>query len=238
MPGQMYGPRKTYLSIAQGAIRQTVSEQTEGAIRRDYEMKDGTKGYKFEFVYKSWEGKIKDIRVKDGKFGEVCEIEFDDAVLSLGTKSRYFMDLIKRLMNANVNRTMTFTPYDFETDGKKLTGVSLVQNGEKIPNYYWDDVNKMTINGMPVPNFNTKQARTRDWEAYWLQVQGFLVDEVEKIKNMIENSKPEQVEDDEKLEEDFADQTIPTVEKDGSFNYDFPEKQNQEDEVRLEDVPF
>lgn len=228
MPGINYESRKNYLSIAQGAIRQTVSEHTPGGIRRDYETSDGTKGYKFEFVYKSWEGKIIDIRVKDGKFGEVCEIEFDDAVLSLGTSGRYFMDLIKKLRNININRTVTLTPYDFESDGKKLVGVSVVQNGEKIPNYYWDKVKEKTVNGFPIPTFNTRQAKTRDWDKYWIDVTEFLVSEIEKIRENIKKDVIERVDDDEKVENE-----IPVI---GEDTTDFSFK--DDDEIQLSDVPF
>jgi hypothetical protein len=59
-----------YLSIIGGNLSQKVEENTPGAKRREYEIKDGETGVKFELQYKNLVGKISGMEFKDGAFGE------------------------------------------------------------------------------------------------------------------------------------------------------------------------
>jgi hypothetical protein len=184
MPGTMFGERKTYLSIVQGRLRQKVDEGTVGAEKREYELKNGTKGSKWELVYKSWDGIIEDLRLKDGDFGEVLEVVFQDAILTVGVDSRYFDDIIKKLMNIDINQKVVLSPYDFESDGKKRQGMTVYQF-DKVSSYYEDD-KKKTINGLPPFPENWKTYKKDDWKLYSLTVKKFLKGEIAKITAKIE----------------------------------------------------
>lgn len=246
MPGKQFGSRKIYLSIVQGSLRQKVDESTKGAQKREYELKDGTKKVKYELVFMEWSGLIKDLRIKDTDFGEVLEVEFDDAILTMNTDSRYFQDFVKKIMGANVNQTISVHPYDFEADGKKLKGISMEQNGVKLKNYYWNDVDKVACNGIPLPIGDTKYFKKKDWQKYYLELTIFLTKELEKVREVIEKRVPvesTEAPDDERPEPDNSDIRPDEIVKeeneepkgDGKV---YVETENPDGTISKEEVPF
>lgn len=232
MPGTSFGVRKPYLSIIQGTLRQKVSSDTPEAVKREYELKNGTKGVKWELIFKEWSGKIVDFRLKDSEYGEAFELELEDAVITMNTESRSFADFAKKFMSANLGKSITFHPYDFEVDGKKLVGVKLSQGGntekDKLKNYYWDDVEQKSVHGFPEPIGNTKHFKKKDWQKYFLDVTIFLTNELTKFREQIPKDVPlESMElPGENVKEDIE---IPIIE---------PEKKKDDGEIKLEDVPF
>lgn len=219
MPGELLKTTKPYLSIVQGRLNQKVSEDTEGAVKREYELKDGTKGVKFVKYFKNWTGRITDLRVKQTDFGQMLDVVFDDAVLSLNTESRYFTDFSKKLRGANVNQPITIAPFDFEPDGKRVVGVLMVQNGQKLRNYYWENETKRTINGFPIPQ--EKNMTKDDWKVFFIGVKKFLLKELELIKQEIN---PE-------VTQEMVDE---------SFDEAIVEAQNEmeDEEIDVKNIPF
>lgn len=59
-----------YFSIIGGTLVVAVTEDTEGAIRREYEKSDGTKGVKYEKKYRNLRGVIVNMEFQDTDFGE------------------------------------------------------------------------------------------------------------------------------------------------------------------------
>lgn len=235
MPGETFGSNKPYIYIIEGVLKQNASETTPRAERRDYELKNGTKGTKYEISYKSWTGKIQDLIVKKGKYGEMLEVEFDDAIFTIGTESRYFKDFVQKLASANVNRPITISPYAFESNGKPLKGVTIYQDGEKLKSWYWDDgigEKGAYCNGFPKPKGDVSKFNEDDWKVYYIGVKKFLIQELDDIKNELafsdEATQPEPMED------------IPTIEEtpETPETPEIAEVNDEEVTVGGEKVPF
>ncbi len=103
MPGNMISNSdKPYLRIVGGNLVQKVDEDTKGAKLRRWKTPEGKEGSTWELTYMNWTGKIKSIINKETQYGEVCNIDFGDAVLTLNTSSKYFSDLVSKLFNADL----------------------------------------------------------------------------------------------------------------------------------------
>lgn len=169
----MQGGTGTYLQIIKGQLKQKVEEGTPGAEKREYELKDGTKGEKWEIPYDGWMGKIKELRIKEKDFGDVLDVVFDDAILSISMDSRYFADFVKKFASANPNEEISINPYDFTgDDGKRKTGLSMVQNNEKLKDYFESFKDGKFLYGFPKPEGDERTSD--DWKIYFLKVKKFL----------------------------------------------------------------
>ena len=210
---------KVYLSIVGGDFSQKVEEGTPNAVRREYKLKNGTQGVKYEIIHKGWFGIIRDIKLKQTDFGEVVNVFFDDAIVSIQTDSRYFSDFAKKIMSANLEEKIFLSPFDFESDdGKRIIGMSVIQNGTKLTNYYWDTENEKPTNGFPEPEGNTSSYSKDDWKIFFIGVKKFLLNELEKLEfsDKVEEHEVEQPQEEE----------IPIIQVE------------DEEEVKVEDVPF
>jgi hypothetical protein len=171
---------KPYLGIVNGYFSQTVDKDTPKAKLREYELKDGTKGSKWELQFSEWSGIIRDIKFEDGKYGAQCLIDGGDAVICLGVKGKYFADFACKIMSANLNEEVTLHPYNFETDdGKTKTGISVQQNGNKLMSYFYNG--KTNINGFPTSKPPTTGVKMY-WEGYFLEVAKFLIEQLKTLK--------------------------------------------------------
>jgi len=218
---------KKYLTIINGVLREKVKKETYGAVRRVYKIKDGKKpgkykeSEKYELMYKTLTGLIHNIKFEDGDFGQQMKIFFKDEVLTLPTNSRYFQDFAKKIMGADINEKIIISPFDFEADGRRLSGVTIYQNGFKLSNYYYDVQNKKVINGFPKPKGNVEKYTKDDWKIYFIEVKKFLIEEIEtKLKPLI----------DPKLRENSTKRQEEETEEE-------PEEEYQQ-EIKLEDLPF
>lgn len=180
------GDEKKFVSIlSDGSLRLPVVEGTEGAIKREYEMSDKTMGVKHELVFKSLSGVITDIAFFEGDFGKLIQVTFFDKeaeveaqefVLSIGTATNFGEDLLKKLPSVDLTKEVTLTPYSFEDDrGKTRRGVTLLQDGEKITNFFYDIEKKKNINKYPDPEGDTKTYDSDDWKMYFTKARKFLV---------------------------------------------------------------
>lgn len=160
-----------FVSIIGGKFRKQTTESDPEAVKREYETSDGKKGVKFELVFDSVEGVIENIEFVDTDYGKTMHIFIGGVKVSLGTDGRYFGDIIKRLSGADLTKTVKLVPYDFETDGKRLTGVSVQQGGEKLKNYFYDGKNN--LHGFP--EMTESNPDSDDWKAYFIQVKKFLI---------------------------------------------------------------
>jgi hypothetical protein len=191
MPGKLQRSGKPYLTIVGGSFSQSSDEGTQGAKLRKYELKDGTKGEKWEIVYTDWEGIVTGISFEDGKYGKMLNLELEDAIISINTKSRYFQDLARRLFSADLTKPINFHPYDFEVDGVKKTGVSMHQGDpeNKLKNYFYDG--KQNLHGYPEPE-NRGSMDSDDWETFFkVKVRKFLIKKLEELE--IPKKSPEEV---------------------------------------------
>ncbi len=174
---------KIYATIIEGSIRVRTNEGVEGAIKRDYENKDGSKMFKWELHYDNITGVIENITFKDTEYGKNLEITIDGTVLSVGVKGNYGQDLMKKLPELNLNEEVKLVPYDFVDDnGKARKGITVYRNEKKIPSYFhiMDGKKFKSIHGFPIPDNGGEGFTKNQWIAFYLKVEDFLIDYTEK----------------------------------------------------------
>lgn len=164
-----------FLSIKAGKIRSKTDKGTAGAVLREYtNPKTGEKGEVWETVYPGWRGIVRDITFYEGDGFETLNVVFDDVTLSMNASSRYASDFLKKYASADRHSEITITPFDFVTDdGKKRTGLTIVQDEAKLPDYFSAKTEKgewEQKDGYPAYDGTTKE----DWAIYLLQVKKFL----------------------------------------------------------------
>ena len=230
MPGKKFESNKIYLSIIQGTLRQQVDENHEGAIKREYE-KDGVKKTKWELHFKSWFGYIVDLVVKETDYGEILNIVFEDAILTVNVESKYFQDVVRKLVGANMHKEFTFSPFDWEENGKRRTGVSIEQDGEKIKSYFYNDVDKTYCNGWPKPTGDTTKFKTDDWKIFYIQVKKFLLTQVELLKEKLQETDDSEIKESEIVSETKTEDEINTELS------ELKEEEN-DNEIKLSDIPY
>jgi hypothetical protein len=180
-------PRLTYLNVlADGKFHKVVEEGTPGAVRRDYETSDGKKGTKYELIVDSIEGKITNLDIYEGDYGNQLKVSFgegeEEIIVSLPTASSFGIDFMKKLPLLNLEEVVKIAPYSFEADGKKKKGVTVYQNGEKVASNYQDFIDNKTVNKNDFPEIQKERdaMKTKDWQKYFITVSEFLEEEVKK----------------------------------------------------------
>jgi len=178
---------KKYLSIlSDGHIHMTVDESHPDAKKREYETSTGEKGVKYEVLYQELDGTILGLEFQDGNFGKMLQVsirddENEDFILSIGTESNYGEDLMKKLPNVKLLEKIVFSPYAFTDDkGKTRKGITLYQDGNKIPNFFWDAEKKKSLHGYPKVEGDTKKFQKDDWKIFYMQARKFLINYTEE----------------------------------------------------------
>ena len=89
---------------------------------------------------------------------------------------------MKKLPAINLSQPVKLIPYSFEDEkGKSKKGVTVYQGENKIDSYYWDKMEKKSINGMPEPEGDTSKFDSDDWKMHFMVVRKFLIKEVENL---------------------------------------------------------
>lgn len=183
---------KIYLNIVNGTIARKVDETTENAKRREYEKPDGSKGVKWEHYYKNVSGKITGLTFKDTPFGEQFIISLKDVDenydLQFGVDTKYFTDFGKKISNIDLGLDVNLSPFDFEADGKRRTGISIKQGETKLTNYFWDAENKVSLHNFPQPEDYGNNYDSDDWKMYFIKVKKFLKNHIENISPAIQTT--------------------------------------------------
>lgn len=187
------GLKKTFLTIIGGKIKEPSEESAPGAERRDWELQDGTKGTKWEKTHNFVEGNIVGLNYKDGEYGTSLIVDIQDGAetfsLQISTKSRYYDDFAKKVKSIDLSKPVTLTPFDFESEKdkdkngnpKKIVGVTVRQDGEKVKSFYYDG--KKSINKMPKVDEKEKKEMGKDyWTIYFTKVGVFLRKEIEGVE--------------------------------------------------------
>ena len=170
--------KRTYLHITYGKLRMKTTESDPEAQSR--ENKDGKTIY--ERVYSWVEGNLAGIYYKqDDKYGNSFEVIIDDGKdrfqVSFPEGDNYFMDFFSKLPNTDMSKPLRIAPYDFEDSntGKRRKGITLMQAGEKVDNYFNVKVGDKYEyrHGFPEPE-NPKKMDKDDWKVYFIKVTKFL----------------------------------------------------------------
>jgi hypothetical protein len=172
-----------YYRPMKGKLARKVEEGTEGAKRRDYTTPAGVEGTTWEIIKDAWVGKIYGVRIKDTDYGQVCEVRFEDAVITIPTSGGYFQSFATALKNVDLSKEVILRPYDFEADGKRRVGISLKQGETKIGNAYvvkQEDGSYKNFHGYPMVD-EKKKNKPGYWKIYFAEVAMFLCDEIEKM---------------------------------------------------------
>jgi len=136
---------RIYLSVGFGKLRQKsvgrerVTSATPNAVKRLTQQNAETWALEYDYV----EGVIENIFFKpDEQYGHSFEVVIVDVLdsyqVSFTEDSRTWFDLAKKLPNIVLTDRVKITPYDFDDKqtGKKRSGVSVVQFGEKVVSAY------------------------------------------------------------------------------------------------------
>lgn len=178
---------KTFASIiSDGSIRVKTDESNPLAVKRDWELADGTKGTKYELVYTELSGVIQDIEFRDGDYGTSLNIAFQDnegepIILTMNIESTYAEDLMKKLPAIDYLREVTVKPYSFEDDNKRLKrGISVSQGEIKVKNFFYDADKKTNLHDYPaIPKDHGWDKN--DWKIYFLTTRKFLKKFTEEV---------------------------------------------------------
>lgn len=169
--------------ISDGSIRVKVDEGTPGAVRRDYELADGTKGTKFELKYSEIVGKIVNVEFYEGDYGKNIITTIDDGkdkiALSLSTAGNFGEDFMKKLPNIDFGKEVRIVPYSFTDDKKKIRkGITVYQEGNKITSFFSGKDNE-PLHDFPQPE-KTEGMDSDDWKIYFMQARKFLIKYLEE----------------------------------------------------------
>lgn len=180
----------TYYTIIDGTFRTQVPADSEGAIRRDWVSKDGTKsGTKYERHVNALIGKITNVQFFDGDFGQqlVISLDADEAGrvprIALQVASREAEDVMKKLPAVDMTKEVRFRPFAFKDDkDREVRGIEMAHAGadgkwtEKITNFFKDPETSENRNGFPAPKDEDTSGYTADqWKLYFLECRIFLV---------------------------------------------------------------
>jgi len=192
-----------YLSIlADGTLRMTVPEFTEGAVRRDYETSDGKTGTKHELVFTEVSGMITGLAFHEGEYGKSLNITIEDGdekpvVLQVQTASNYGEDLMKKLPAVDMKQPVRLVPYSFvdKETSKNKKGVTVYQGETKIANFFQEGTGKESkmLHGYPeIPAGHGKKAPTKDdWKLYFMNCRIFLINYLENTMVSPDNWSPD-----------------------------------------------
>jgi hypothetical protein len=177
-----FKPRK-YFTITGGKLRQKVEEGTPGAEIREYVDKEGNKKSVTELVFKSILGKITNVKIEDTQIGRFVSVEIDgEGSIQMNIESSFASDFMSKLKNLDLKEDVKFGPYDFESEGKRIKGLTIMQvspvtkDWAKVPSYYYDVETKKVKNGMP--EAPTDRPDKDDWKIYFTTVRKFLTKEM------------------------------------------------------------
>lgn len=189
---------KVYLTIVDGTLRETVTETTPGAVRRDWEA-GGKKGTKWEIIDRAIKGTIIDVSIYEGEYEgkkfTTLNIVLDRdnenekyPVVTTTIEGRYAQDILKKLPNLDFTEEVRIRPYSYIPEGKDkpTKGVELTQRDpvtgqfdKKVESFFdgYDKDKKQFFgkNGFPMPEGNVAEYDSDDWKSYFIRVKKFLV---------------------------------------------------------------
>jgi len=151
-----------FYNVAAGAIRKKVDQETEGAKARKYiHPKTKKEEVTYELVYPALSGQLTNAKINKSQIGTQLMLFIEDGdqkfILTMGIKSRYAKDFLKKAMNIDLGRVVRIAPFDFipKDKTKSKIGLSITHptddpaNPDKVYSFFWDNKKEKSINGIP-----------------------------------------------------------------------------------------
>ena len=129
----------TYLAVAGGYVWNKKEDESHPQFAtQEFKKIDGTVGSRQGARYDSLTGVIAGVEIKThDQYGESIQTKIvsggDTFTLSISTNNRYSQDMMKALLKLDLSIPMMLRPYDFvNKQGKRVQGLSFMQNGQKV----------------------------------------------------------------------------------------------------------
>lgn len=198
-----------YSVKADAKFHVTVPEGTEGAVYREYTLTDkktkveSTAG-KYELLYSALSGKITEVTFFEGEYGKSLILTLEDEgeepiKVALDTNSNFGEDMLKKLMNVDVDQPVRLVPYALtdEKTGKEKRGMTVYQGQDedgkflkedenKVQSYFhkWDEKSKTTLplHGYPKAPVakKGKEVSKDEWKIWFAQCRVFMIEAIEE----------------------------------------------------------
>lgn len=173
--------QKTYAKLlSDGTLRVKCDENDADAVKREYEH-DGKDCVVFENKYSSLSGLITSIEFPDSQYDSMNVTILDgeeEIIVTMPSASNFADDLMKRLPNVDVLKSVELRPFAFTDDkGKDRKGITLIQNESKLSNYFYDG--DKNINEYPEPEEGTDTKKA--WRKYFAGVNEFLIEHTNSV---------------------------------------------------------
>ena len=171
--------------LADGKLREQVDETTEGAKLRVVKDDAGNvKAEKWELTYPGITGFITGVTTYDGEYGMNIMVNMKDEneeefVISLKASSMYGEDFLHKLPNVDFSKEISLKCYNFESDGRKMTGITMTQDGEKLTNafnYKENDKWVTPIEGYPTPDDKKPPKNSEGWKIFFAQRREWVIE--------------------------------------------------------------
>lgn len=186
--------RGKYYSIIGGVFKTPVPENHPEAEVRHFELPDGTKGTKHEKTVHALFGKITDISLFDGDYGQNLIITLDEnddgdkPTITVGVATQFGEDFLKKLPSLDFDKEVRIRPYAFTPpdSDKEKRGVELSQQDAdgkftvRVLNFFYDAESKKAKNGYPTPDGDVSEYKSDDWKLFYLQARKFLVNHLKE----------------------------------------------------------
>lgn len=142
------GTNLTYLSVSDGNL----VRQHKTANDRTTERVTKTGKLVFEERFKDLTGMITNVNTRENDYGKQWQLTFTDGpdtyIVSMPFSSRYASSFLKAVPNVDATKPLRFMPWamkDKNDVSKTITGVTMYQDGNKIPPAFTRD----EPNGLP-----------------------------------------------------------------------------------------
>jgi len=161
-----------------------VESNTPGAVRIEYQLRDGTAGHYFACKKEYLRGVIESIYFKEGNFGKSLMINLingeEKTAIQATVDTDYATTLMHLIPSLDLKKEVIFAPYDFiikvVQEGqkpKRIRGMSLKQDDEKVKKFFFDSEARKALHGAPEFDGDTKDKA--DWRLHFMKVNNFLV---------------------------------------------------------------
>ena len=209
---------------------QTVSEGTEGAVRREWSVGKES-GVVYEIVHTGIGGYIKDIKLdEEGKYGTEFHLYMSDGeILQFKLKNKIDREMAKALSNIDLDKDISIRPYSYKKnpdDKWDTVGFQIRQEGEKVGTAFYDFDKKEVVGDYPKASFDWKTAKDSEKLAFNESVIDFLTNH---IKENVLTKLPIAPREDKSMDEVNGDNDAAAT---NTLDSEFA------DDINPEDIPF